>query len=93
MEGYKVRFLQNKAVAAQHLDHIDYKDLVKLSGQGKKKSLEWLVVTGRDEKMPWYLPIIWCIIFGPIICRWRDLRECLPPHRHIEHIAYVATSS
>ena len=50
MEGYKVLFQHNRAVTAQHLDHIDYKDLVKLSGQGKKKHLEWLVVTGRDEK-------------------------------------------
>ncbi len=51
MEGYKVRFEQNRAVAAQHLDHIDYNHLVKLSkDSAEEKALEWLVVTGRDEK-------------------------------------------
>ena len=50
MEGYKVRFEQNRAVAAQYLDRIDYKNLVRVCRNGNEKSLEWLVVTGRNEQ-------------------------------------------
>jgi len=49
VKGYRVIFENNIPVFARQLDAVDNKEMVKLSRQGDKNLLNWLVVYGDNE--------------------------------------------
>ena len=48
MNKYKVSFTNNKAVSAQKLSD-ESESYLKIGDQGKRKVVEWFVVSGDDE--------------------------------------------
>jgi hypothetical protein len=49
MHEYKVVFNNNKPVSAILQRFVDYKHLIKLSKQGNKRLMNWLIVVGENE--------------------------------------------
>ena len=49
MKGYKVIFENNIPVFARMLDVAENQDMVRLSKQGSKRLMNWLVVYGDNE--------------------------------------------
>ena len=49
MKGYRVIFENNIPVFARQLDGFDNKELIKLSKEGNKRLMNWLVVYGDNE--------------------------------------------
>ena len=49
MNEYKVIFENNIPVFARRMDVVENKDLIKLSREGDKRFMNWLVVYGDSE--------------------------------------------
>jgi ribosomal protein S5 len=50
MREYKVMFDDNRPVHAMLQHFVDYKHLIKVTKEGNKRLMQWLVVVGEDEK-------------------------------------------